>query len=72
LGQSQCISRVIDPLSVPAIHHRPDALCIIGRVINTIDSVDLHIHTMFWILNKHKQRRSRVKRKIAYKEVFFI
>jgi len=41
------IRGVIIPLSLSTIHHCPNGLCLFGGVVNKIDSVGLHIYTIF-------------------------
>lgn len=72
LGQSQHVRGVIVPLSPSTIHHRPDSLCFFGRVIDTIDSVGLHIPTMFYFSTKHKQCGSHVKGKFFVKKEYML
>ena len=45
MGHSQNICGVVIPLCPATIHHLPDSRSLIVPVLDTIDSIDLHIHT---------------------------
>ena len=72
LGQSQHVRGVIVPLSLSTIHHRPDSLCLFGQVIDTIDSIGLHLRTMFYISTKNNQCCSHVKVKFIVNKGFLL
>ena len=72
LGQSQHVRGVIVPLSPSTIHHRTDSICLFGRVIDTIDSIGLHIRTMFYISTKHNQCCSHVKVKFIVNKGYLL